>query len=69
MSATYYVYETEGMAIVEAITGGDNDAVEAYADERYELDSGMYAATYSPAIGASDGLTETSETIYTTLDA
>ena len=69
MSATYYVYETEGMTIVEAITGGDNDAVEAYADEHYEWDSGLYAATYSPAVGASDGLTETGETIYTTLDA
>ena len=56
---TIYVYSLEDNSHVATITGADNAACEAKADEIYG--SNDYGWTYSPAFGAVDGLTENAD--------
>ena len=55
----FYVYSTEDNSHVATITGDTNQACEAAFKDAYDTDG--YAATYSPAFGASGGLVENSD--------
>ena len=53
---TLYVYSLEDNSHVATITGKDNAACEAMANDTYG--SNDYGWTYTPAFGSSDGLEE-----------
>ena len=55
---TGYVYNVETREI-EAIVTGAQQAVERYAED---YDSDVYGLTFPPALGANDGLIETTAT-------
>lgn len=52
---TLYVYNTDTLEVVAEITGPDNAACERVVADRFG-DTDYFAATYTPAFGASDGL-------------
>jgi hypothetical protein len=54
--STLYVYSLEDNSHVATITGDDNKACEAKANDVYG--SNDFGWTYTPAFGASDGLEE-----------
>ena len=57
---TLYIYDTSSREVVAEIVGSDNTSCEAVAAERFG-DTDYIAGTYTPAFGASDGLTEIAE--------
>lgn len=52
-----YIYTTSDMHHVATVTGDTNAACERAASAAYDLNA-EFAATYTPAFGASDGLVE-----------
>ena len=52
-----YIYDAADMQHIATITGDTNAACERAAADAYGL-SDKYAATYTPAFGAVDGLVE-----------
>ena len=57
---TLYIYNTDTKKIVAHIHGKDNAICEAMAENEYG-DTDTYGWTYSPAIGAVDGLIDNEE--------
>lgn len=52
-----YIYTTSDMHHIATITGDTSAACERAAADAYDLNN-EYAATYTPAFGAGDGLVE-----------
>jgi hypothetical protein len=52
---TMYVYDTDTLEVVAEITGCDHAACEEVVADRFG-DTDYFAATYTPAFGANDGL-------------
>lgn len=52
-----YIYSTADMQHIATVTGDTNAACERAAADAYNLND-EYAATYTPAFGAFDGLVE-----------
>jgi hypothetical protein len=57
---TLYVYDTATREVVAEISGETNAACERVAADQYG-DTDRFAATYSPAFGAADGLIATAD--------
>lgn len=51
-----YVYAVESKVLVATITGNNNSDIEHAFERRYDADA--HGLTYSPAIGAVDGLVD-----------
>ena len=61
-----YVYDLTDNTVVAIITGDTNELCETVANQEYGIND--YGWTYSPAFGATDGLTESSSAREITAD-